>query len=449
MGKVCVIGAGSSGIGAVKVLQDYGIDFDCLERSDCVGGNWVYDNVEGRSSVYGSAFTNTSKQMLQYSDFPMSDDYPTFPHHSQISQYLNDYVDHFGLRERIEFDTEVHCAEPFHGNWKVTLVDGSIRHYSAVLAATGHHWDENWPDFPGRFDGEEIHAHQYRSPGEFSDKIVLVVGMGDSAVDIASEVSHVSEMTYVSTRNGAHVIPKLIGHVPVDQFIRRSLSYMPLFLHRLILSRAVRRQQGKITDLGLPKPDHKLLDINPTISSSFLQRIKHGSIKIKPDVKELQGDEVAFEDGSRLEVDRIIYATGYKTSFPYLPKDVFNSSGRQIRLYRHVVHPHEAGLYFIGLAQPQGARMPLAEVQSVWVARLLCGEVGLPDQEKMELEIDGDLVKMYARFSKSGRYMIQVAFNTYLRQLKREMKHGRRYPKRTESRRSLKPVSPRHVRTSA
>src|SRR3954464_11369313 len=108
--SVCVIGAGSSGIAAVKALSQRGIAFDCFEKSDRVGGNWVFRNANGMSSAYRSLHINTSRARMAYSDFPMPDDYPDFPHHTQLAKYFDDYVDHFGFRDAIHFETGVQRA---------------------------------------------------------------------------------------------------------------------------------------------------------------------------------------------------------------------------------------------------------------------------------------------------------------------------------------------------
>jgi cation diffusion facilitator CzcD-associated flavoprotein CzcO len=152
--SVCVIGAGSSGITAIKALQDGGFPFDCFEASDRIGGNWVYKNRNGMSSAYRSLHINTSRDRMAYSDFPMPADYPDFPHHTQVAAYFDAYVDHFGLRDRITFKTGVERAEPHDGGWRVTLDTGETRDYRALLVANGHHWDPRWPEpaFPGADD---------------------------------------------------------------------------------------------------------------------------------------------------------------------------------------------------------------------------------------------------------------------------------------------------------
>ena len=102
-----VIGAGSSGIAAAKALHERGIPFTCFEASDRVGGNWVFGNKNGMSAAYRQLFINTSRDRMEYSDYPMPKSYPDFPHHTQIAAYFDAYVEHFGFRDRIRFETKV------------------------------------------------------------------------------------------------------------------------------------------------------------------------------------------------------------------------------------------------------------------------------------------------------------------------------------------------------
>src|SRR6202011_2444904 len=103
----CVIGAGSSGIAAAKALYERGIPFDSFEKSDRVGGNWVFGNNNKVSSAYRSLHINTSRERMEYSDFPMPKSYPDFPHPTHIARSFDDYVDHFGFRDEITFETGV------------------------------------------------------------------------------------------------------------------------------------------------------------------------------------------------------------------------------------------------------------------------------------------------------------------------------------------------------
>src|SRR5215211_4600613 len=141
---VCVIGAGSSGIAAAKALHERGIAFDCFEASDRVGGNWVFKNPNGMSSSYRSLHINTSRERMEFSDFPMPATYPDFPHHTHIAAYFDDYV---GIRDGITFRTLVTRAERrADGRWDVATDPGGTRTYDALVVANGHHWDPRWPE---------------------------------------------------------------------------------------------------------------------------------------------------------------------------------------------------------------------------------------------------------------------------------------------------------------
>jgi dimethylaniline monooxygenase (N-oxide forming) len=429
--KVCIIGAGSSGIAACQVLKARGIDFDCFEKGSRVGGNWRYDNDNGMSSAYRSLFINTSRQMMQYASFPMPDDYPDYPHHTQIARYFDDYVEHFGLHDRIRFSTEVTSVEPAgEGGWRVTIDDGSSALYQAVLVANGHHWDPKPPEppFPGQhgFTGAQLHSHAYREPDErFVGKSVLVLGIGNSATDIAVESSRVSTMTYLSMRRGAHVLPKYIAGVPTDQLGPSWMRSLPFAVTRRLFMRELRHVQGPMENYGLPKPDHKLGQAHPTISSDLLTSIGHGRITPKPNLARIERGTVHFTDGTSAEIDTIVWCTGYRISFPFLPGEVMHSEGNHVPLFRRVVHPDAPGLYFIGLVQPLGAIMPIAERQSEWLADLFEGKAALPDTARMKREIEREEAAMRRRYVASTRHTIQVDFEPYMRLLQRERRRRR------------------------
>jgi dimethylaniline monooxygenase (N-oxide forming) len=431
VGKVCIIGAGSSGIAACQVLHARGIDFDCFEKGSHVGGNWRYENDNGLSSAYRSLFINTSRQMMEYASYPMPEDLPDYPHHTQIARYFDDYVDHFGFRDRIRFRTEVTRVTPDgDGRWRVTLDDGSARTYDAVMVANGHHWDPKFPEppFPGQesFAGDQLHAHFYREPdGRFVDKNVLVLGIGNSATDIAVETSRVSTMTYLAMRRGAHVVPKYIAGTPTDQLGPKWLSRLPFQFTRALFVRELKHVQGPMENYGLPKPDHKLGQAHPTISADLLARLGHGRITPKPNIERLEGRNVHFTDGTSVEIDTIVWCTGYRITFPFLERDVMEVKGNRVPLYRRVVHPEASGLYFIGLVQPLGAIMPIAELQSEWVADLFEGSAALPQPEAMRREIEREEAAMRKRYVASTRHTIQVDYYPYMRLLAKERRRKR------------------------
>src|SRR5215210_4012085 len=186
-----VIGAGISGLTAGKMLGDYGVPYTCFETSDRIGGNWAFGNPNGHSSAYRSLHIDTSKERLSFRDFPMPDDYPDFPHHTQIKDYLESYAEAFGLKEHIEFQNGVqharHLDESAGGGWEITDQAGAVRRFDHLVVANGHHWDPRYPDFPGEFTGRTLHSHHYidpKTPTDFFGARILVVGLGHSAADI-------------------------------------------------------------------------------------------------------------------------------------------------------------------------------------------------------------------------------------------------------------------------
>jgi cation diffusion facilitator CzcD-associated flavoprotein CzcO len=431
--KVCVIGAGSSGIAACQVLAARGIPFDCFEKGSQVGGNWRFENDNEMSSAYRSLHINTSRGLMAYKTYPMPDDYPDYPNHFQIARYFDDYVDHFGLREKIRFRTEVKSVVPAEGEWEVTVEDAdgeseTIR-YRAVLVANGHHWDPRWPEppFPGanQFEGEQIHAHYYREPEALRDKRVLVLGIGNSATDIAVEASRIAEKTFLAMRRGAYVMPKYLNGRPTDEAASKLLTMMPLPVQRFVLARMLGVTAGDMTAYGLPQPDHKLLEAHPTVSAELLSRLGHGDIEVKPNIDRFTGGRtVRFVDGSEEEIDLVVYCTGYKITFPFFDESLVSAGDNRLPLYRHVVSVEHPGLYFIGFIQPLGAIMPVAEAQSEWVADLLGGRGTLPSPAEMRAEIASSETKMRKRYVASKRHTIQVDFHPYLRELRRERKQA-------------------------
>ncbi|MBK5111559.1 MAG: NAD(P)-binding domain-containing protein [Thermoleophilia bacterium] len=432
--RVCVIGAGSSGITACQNLLERGIEFDCFEKSSEVGGNWRYENDNGMSAAYESLHINTSRGMMEYGAFPMPGHLPDYPNHFQIADYFDDYVDHFGIREKIKFKTEVKSVVPVDGgSWEVTVKSkkGKTRTetYTDVMVCNGHHWDSRWPEpaFPGsdEFEGEQMHAHDYRTPDILKGKRVLVLGIGNSATDIAVESSRIADTTFLAMRRGAWILPKYLGSTPTDRAMSGPMSRAPLAVQSFFLKRSLRMTVGKLTDFGLPEPDHEPLHAHPTVSSDLVPRLGHGDIKVKPNIDHFDGDRVVFTDGSSEQIDLVIYCTGYRITFPFFDEEVISTEDNQVDLYRRVASIGHPGLYFIGLIQPLGAIMPLAEAQSAWVADLIEGRCSLPDRSSMARAVALEQARMKRRYVTSKRHTIQVDFDDYLRTVEKERKEPR------------------------
>jgi dimethylaniline monooxygenase (N-oxide forming) len=425
--RTCIIGAGSSGIAAAKALHERGIPFDCIEKSDRVGGNWVFANKNGMSAAYRDLFINTSRERMAYTDLPMPASYPDFPHHTHIAAYFDDYVNHFGFRDRIIFETGVeHAARLQDGTWEVRLDDGQTREYDALIVANGHHWKPRWPEpsFPGAdtFTGVQMHAHSYVDNSIFAGKRAVVLGMGNSAMDIAVESSYVAERTYLAARSGVWIIPKYIFGKPVDQL--RNDPRIPFKIRQRFIQQMVRSYAGPPERYGLPKPNHRFGEAHPTVSGRILDRIQHGTITPKPNIAALEGSQVRFDDGSSVDADVVVYCTGYQISFPFFDEDFISAPDNHIELFRRVFHPDIPSVFFVGLLQPLGAIMPLAEAQGAWVGDHLRGDYALPPAAQVRADIDADQASMRKRYVASKRHTIQVDFDDYLYALDKERADG-------------------------
>src|SRR3954453_14412345 len=426
----CVIGAGSSGIAAAKALHERGVPFDCYEAGDRVGGNWVFENVNGMSSSYRSLHINTSRNRMEYADFPMPKSLPDFPHHTQIAKYFNDYVDHFGFRDRIRFETSVeHVERGGDGVYTLNTDTGETLRYDAVLVANGHHWDMRWPEpaFPGSDTTqiEQIHAHQYKDEAQLDGKRVVVLGMGNSAMDIAVDSSYHAIETYLAARRGAWIFPKYVGSKPVDRGDQLFASpKIPFKVRQKALGLMMKQTVGNMEDYGLPKPDHKIGEAHPTISGRILDRLAHGAITPKPNIARLHEHEVEFTDGTRVEADMVVYCTGYKITFPFFDDDFVSAPENHIELFRRVFHPDIDDVAFVGLLQPLGAIMPLAEAQGQWLADYLKGEYHPPPRAELLADIRRDQDAMRKRYVASKRHTIQVDFDEYLYKLGKEREAG-------------------------
>jgi cation diffusion facilitator CzcD-associated flavoprotein CzcO len=408
-----IIGAGVSGLTAIKALRDWEIPHTCFEASDDIGGNWYFRNPNGRSSAYRSLHIDTSRNAISFADFPMDDRYPDFPHHTQINEFLHEYADRFALTENIRFNTAVeHATRSERGGWDI---DGE--RFDALLVCNGHHWNPSLPEFPGQFGGPTLHSHHYIDPTDPLDltgKRVLVVGIGNSAVDIACELGRkgVAEQVFISTRSGAWVLPKYAFGRPVDQVFKTN-PRLPLGLQRRVARLLPRLISGRMEDFGLPTPNHHFLEAHPTVSSELLLRLGSGDAIAKPDVATLDGDRVRFTDGSVERVDAIVYATGYRITFPFFDPDFISAPGNVLPLYKRMFKPGIDDLCFIGFGQAIPTIFPFAECQSKLAGHWLAGDWTLPAPAQMAREIRRDERRHVKHYSRRPRHTMQLDYYVY------------------------------------
>jgi hypothetical protein len=379
---VCVIGAGGSGLTAIKNLREAGFSVDCYERETTVGGGWNWRH--DRSPVYAGTHMISSKPFTQFPDFPMPDDWPDYPHHSLVLAYFERYADHFGLREHIWFGTEVIRVEPaaVERHWDVTIRgsrggEPRVMRYGAVVIANGHNWSPRWPTIEGldTFRGQVMHASAYKDPAQLRGRKVLVVGGGNSGCDIAVEAAQQAARCWHSTRRGYWYAPKYALGRPTDQ-ANDVLRWWraPLWLRRWLFRRMLGATVGDLTRFGLRKPDHKLYETHPIINSQLVYHVGHGAITPVPDVARFTRGTVEFTDSSTAEPDIVVLATGYRPAFEFVEPDLLgidtagDTEGRphlRLQLFSRT-YPT---LAVAGLLQPDSGMFALAHWQTVVAAR--------------------------------------------------------------------------------
>ncbi|WP_134767065.1 NAD(P)/FAD-dependent oxidoreductase [Nocardioides sp. 1609] len=368
-----VIGAGPSGLAAARNLQRRGIGWSGYELADDVGGLW---NIDGpRSTVYESAHLISSKRTTEFAEFPMADEVADYPSHRALLGYFRDYADHFGLRDGFEMGTEVLRAEPSGGGWDVTVRSAAgertVRH-AGVVVANGTLSQPSEPTFEGSFDGEVLHTSRYRSASVLAGKRVLVVGAGNSGCDIAVDAVHHAASVDISVRRGYHFVPKYLFGRPSDTLNQG--RPLPPRVKQAIDSRLLRAFTGDPVRFGFPRPDHRIYESHPIVNTLILHHLGHGDLRVRRDVRRLDGDGVVFADGERGEYDVVVLATGYRLHYPFLDPALLDWSGAGTApdLYLNVFSKQDPNLFVVGMIEATGigwqGRHEQAELVAAYLA---------------------------------------------------------------------------------
>jgi len=429
--RAAIVGAGPAGLTALVALTRAGLDATCFEKGDRPGGLWAYD--APLSGAYRSLHLNTSKARTELAGFPMPAEWPDFPSHERIGEYFRRYVEEFGVSDRIRFDAAVTQAERRPGGgWAVRAEDGFEGDFDVLVIASGHNWEPRLPDppYPGGFDGTEIHAHDYREPDLLHGRRVLVVGMGNSAMDIAVESSTVAERTFLSTRRGTRIVPKYVFGKPADQTTSPTMARLHWRLRQPITHALLRAAVGRPETYGLPAPEAGFLRSHPTISDAVLSRLTHGEIQPKPGLDALDGDGVTFTDGTREEVDTIVWCTGYSVTVPYVDEWVLGGPPADLSLFKRMFHHELDDVFFIGLVQTTGSAIPVVERQSALLADHLTGRYALPAKPRRRSDAMRRKRAAARRYGERGRPHLRVEFDGFMRELQIEHRRGRRRAQR-------------------
>lgn len=419
--RALVVGAGPCGLTTLRHLVGEGVEpVVALEQADDVGGNWLYDPTgQGHSSAYASLHAITSKGRSAFTDFPLPADYPDYPSHRQLQAYFRAYAERFDLLPRIRFRTRVERAELVDGGWRVWTADGERWEADVLIVASGHHWAPLQPDVPGSFDGEILHSHHYRTPDIGRGKRVLVVGLGNSGADIASDLARVACATAVSVRRGYWIVPKfLFFGLPSDEVYHR-LSWLPRRWRQRLTELVLTLYDGRPERTGLPRPDAPVFATHPIVNSELRLHLRHGRIVVRPPIARFDGPDVVFADGRREPYDLVLFATGYVPRVPYLPPELDPAGPALERLYLRIFPTDGTPLAFVGWIQPNGCLWNLAERQAQLVARWLCGRWRLPPDAgaRAAREWAAD----QRRYVASPRHRLEVDWHDYERRLRRAL----------------------------
>ena len=424
MKKVAIIGAGPSGIAALKNFKDLGFDVTGFERCSGVGGNWRFDDPSGHSSVFETTHIISSKYTSFYEDFPLPETASDYPSHEELLQYFSNYAKNFRLNEKIKFNTEViNCEDLKNNKWEITYKDLETQKqktliFDALVVCNGHHHEPRFPKYPGKFTGEFLHSHDYKRAVPFKDKRVLVIGGGNSACDVAVETSRISKNTTISWRRGYFLIPKFMFGLTTDIFALRA-RLLPKFIRLPFMKFMLELLQGKNEDIGLPKVDNHVLATHPTVNSDLYNSVRHGKVNPKPDIERMDGKKVYFKDGTDDEFDVIIACTGFKIKHKFFRKDLINFENGPVRLLHRMIPGDIKNLYFIGLFQPLGCIWPGAELQSKLAAKHLAGK-WIPNGEINKL-IDKEINEPDVEQIQSPRHTITVDDFSFRGRLKKEL----------------------------
>ncbi|CAG8459021.1 4455_t:CDS:2 [Ambispora gerdemannii] len=419
--RIAIIGAGVSGLAALKQCLADNLDPVCFEQDPAIGGLWRYVEVDEKnpdphSSMYRSAIMNTSKEATCFSDFPIPTNWPTYLPHKLLQQYLESYAENFDLYSYIKLNTKVIKVSQLSDNrWKVkyqsnetiTTTDTDINEeeFDYVIVCSGKERASWIPNYQGRdtFGGKQIHSHIYRDPKQFEDKRIVVVGTGNSGIEIASELSHFASQVYLCARDGRipWVVPRRLLHgLPLDHSMTRISSYIPTKIKNIMFEGLLNKLSGSPPPEIKPKiPLHKSII---SVCSEFRERLDTGTIIPKKNIRELKPNrEIELIDGTTLEdIDAVIYATGYSMEFSFLEnwteifnggKDFVDDQGPDSKnwhaawLYKMVFPPRYQNIAFIGFVFSTGAVLPVSEMQARYVTGLIIGEVKpLPSPEEMD-----------------------------------------------------------------
>lgn len=436
---VAIVGGGSIGISAAAECIRAGLIPTVYERESKIGGVWA-------SHAYNSLYTNSSARLMNLSDYPFPSGRAAasgalFPSAREIREYVEANAAAHGVMERIQFMTEVVGVDLIIENkrelWDVSFCTKSdkahihIQRFCAVLVCSGQFHNPKMPNWPGRetYRGHLLHSRDYREPSALKGRRVLIVGVGNSALDIALELNRAGAIVQVAARTGTVAIPVASSSgTPMDGVLcnRFFQQTLPSFARHLYFGYLVRSLNSAFHAAGMPKVPEGLSPQQVRFSNvkehiEWIRVLKSGEIKFRPGVSELTESDVKFSDGTSAAFDTIICCTGYKLAFAVDPKliepvttnySVGDSSIEAMTLFKRILHPEHPSLGFLGFVTCFGNEAAVGELQSRWAVSILCARarVGLPSQRLLQKERDLQLADLKRRRPLFPRYVNYIKY---------------------------------------
>ncbi|MBB3060289.1 NAD(P)-binding domain-containing protein [Microbulbifer rhizosphaerae] len=423
---VAVIGAGLSGIAAIKQLTDEGHKVICFERLDNLGG------VFSRNEIYDDLHLTISNYFMAYSDDVPSNERLKFWSKAEYRKYLMSYVEKFNLEEKIKYSTEVVSVNksPDANSWEVEVSCGGDMErlkFDAVVVCSGHFQSPKIPEIEGLddFKGTVVHSKYYRDKNLYEGKRVLCVGMGESSADITSEISSVAKKCILSLRRYHAVAPRYMAFqedtyftIDTSWLTSRIVNRLPHRFHAGITKGIFKRYvNSRNPDLRIR--GQWLMKSGP----SFHQAVTKNERLFKPiadgkvipnigGIKRFDEGGVIFKDGTREEIDAVVFCSGYKLEFPFLNKQISDMRD----LFKQMFIP-EIGesLAFIGFVRPQQGGIPaIAEMQSRYLAQLYSNRTNLPSLQEQRQVIRQDAEHWRSEYSITPKVASLVNYCHYM-----------------------------------
>ncbi|KAG8658489.1 probable indole-3-pyruvate monooxygenase YUCCA7 [Manihot esculenta] len=355
-----IVGAGPSGLAVAAGLKPQGVPFIILERAKCIASLW-------QNHTYDRLKLHLPKQFCQLPNFPFPEDFPEYPSKYQFVDYLESYAKHFDITPHFNEIVESAKYDEIFGFWRVKTISTSSCVPTEVeyicrwlVVATGENAEKVVPEFEGlqQFGGNVMHACDYKSGENYRGKRVLVVGCGNSGMEISLDLCNHNASPSMVVRSSVHVLPREVFGKSTFDLTTDMMKWLPLWLVDKMLLVIAWLILGNLEKYGLKRPCIGPLQLKnsrgktPVLDIGALDKIRSGKIKVVPGIKRFSNGGVELVNGEKLEIDSVILATGYRSNVPSWLRDneLFSEDGISKKPFPNG-WKGKAGLYAVGFTR--------------------------------------------------------------------------------------------------